>query len=65
MYLRLERMGDLLLAAYNEDGARWTLLEPVEVKLSQGVKVGVAALASGATPFRPCFDRFGLSRPTK
>jgi hypothetical protein len=66
-YLRLERRGNELRAAFSADGKTWGRFRrpPPEVKLPRKMKVGVVVEATAPGQFKPWFDRFQLSRPGK
>ena len=51
-WLRLERKGDDVVPAYSTDGASWTTVEPVKVKLGKEPLAGLAVTCSNSTPFK-------------
>jgi regulation of enolase protein 1 (concanavalin A-like superfamily) len=61
-YLRLERRGDKVLGSVSQDGKEWHRLTPIDVKLPETVKIGVAACNTSSKPFAPRFDRFQLKQ---
>jgi regulation of enolase protein 1 (concanavalin A-like superfamily) len=50
-HLRLERRGGSLYASTSHDGVRWTPFPPLEARLPDEVKIGVAAVNSSTKPF--------------
>src|SRR5262249_62109231 len=67
-YLRLERKGASLDAAWSLDGKKWTRV-PVGagrgVTLDRKLKVGVVAESTAPGVFKPEFDEFQLTVPGK
>lgn len=61
-FLRLERRGDKVLGSVSQDGKEWHELTPIEVKLPETVKIGVAACNLSSKEFAPRFDRFQLKQ---
>jgi regulation of enolase protein 1 (concanavalin A-like superfamily) len=59
--LRLERHGDKISAAVSPDGVQWTPLEPMVLKLSKTVRVGVVAGHNTSTPLTAEFEGFKLT----
>jgi hypothetical protein len=50
-HLRLERRGGSVYASTSQDGVQWTAFPPLNVRLPDEVKIGVAAVNSSTTPF--------------
>jgi len=50
-HLRLERRGENIYASAGHDGVHWTPFPPLEVRLPDEVKIGVAAVNSSTKPF--------------
>jgi regulation of enolase protein 1 (concanavalin A-like superfamily) len=50
-HLRLERRGGSIYASSSPDGVHWTPFPPLEVRLPDEVKIGVAAVNSSTKPF--------------
>ncbi|HZU35004.1 MAG TPA: DUF1349 domain-containing protein [Gemmataceae bacterium] len=67
MYLRLERKGRMLLAAYSHDGNKWQTQGPsVVCNWPANVKLGLMAEAAAVEAFKPHFDNFKLVvKPTQ
>jgi regulation of enolase protein 1 (concanavalin A-like superfamily) len=61
-FLRLERKGDKLLASVSHDGENWWELKPLELKLPEKLKLGVAAGGTSMDVFAPKFDQFQLKK---
>jgi regulation of enolase protein 1 (concanavalin A-like superfamily) len=59
-YLRIQRMGDELHAAFSPDGSSWTPFAPLTASLPDRVEVGVVAINSAAKPLKAEFERFQL-----
>lgn len=51
-HLRLERRGGSLSAFASHDGLHWSPFPPLEVRLPDEVKIGVAAVNSSTKPFK-------------
>jgi regulation of enolase protein 1 (concanavalin A-like superfamily) len=62
-YLRLERRGDELRAAYSQDGRKWLQMgvAPGGVTLRRKAKAGVFVEATVPGAFKVTFDRFKLT----
>jgi hypothetical protein len=61
VWLRLIRRGPLVRAVYSQDGGEtWNPLPELTVRMPDEVKVGVAAVTTGARAFKPTFDRFTI-----
>lgn len=60
--LRLERRGNKVYATVSQDGQNWIPLEPKTVALPAKLRVGVAAVNSSTSDFRPQFEAWRLSR---
>jgi regulation of enolase protein 1 (concanavalin A-like superfamily) len=50
--LRLERRGGRIFASASQDGVHWTSFPPLDVRLPEEVKLGVAAVNSSTKPFK-------------
>ena len=50
-HLRLERRGGSVYASASQDGVHWMPFPPLEVRLPDEVKIGVAAVNSSSKPF--------------
>jgi regulation of enolase protein 1 (concanavalin A-like superfamily) len=50
-HLRLERRGGSIYASASHDGVHWSPFPPLEVRLPDEVKIGVAAVNSSTKPF--------------
>ena len=59
--LRLERQGDRLLASFSQDGASWTKLKPLDVKLRPKLKLGVSLITTSSGPSKAHFGRTSCS----
>jgi regulation of enolase protein 1 (concanavalin A-like superfamily) len=56
---RLSRRGDQVLAAYSDNGGRWTDLRPFDVSgWPAGGKVGLLVVNTSSKPFKTRFDQF-------
>jgi regulation of enolase protein 1 (concanavalin A-like superfamily) len=59
-YLRLERKGSRIFGAVSADGSTWKRLKPIDTVWPAKLKVGLAAINSGAEGFTPQFEEFEL-----
>jgi serine/threonine protein kinase len=57
-HLLLKRQGNKIHAAFGPDGVRWTSLPPMSVKLSDHLKVGIAAINSATKPLTAELEAF-------
>jgi regulation of enolase protein 1 (concanavalin A-like superfamily) len=60
-WLKLERKGGKVTASWSEDGKTWQSYPVQDVKLSDKVKVGVAALNASSKPFAASFEELKLT----
>lgn len=56
--LRLERRGDEILAAVGPEGARWTPLPVLSVRLDDALKIGVTAINTATKPMEVRLEDF-------
>jgi len=57
-WLKLQRRGEEVVASFSQDeGKSWTDFPPQKAKLTEPLKVGVAALNSSNKPFEARFER--------
>jgi serine/threonine protein kinase/regulation of enolase protein 1 (concanavalin A-like superfamily) len=59
-FVRLERVGGVIQAAIGPDGTVWTPLPPLDVALSDPVKVGLTAISTSSKPLVATFQEFRL-----
>ena len=64
VWLRLQRKGDAILAAWSTDGERWTDYPPQTAKLADELQAGVAVLNASAAPASATFEAIEL-RPAE
>jgi hypothetical protein len=62
-YLRLQRRGQTVSAAYSHDGKGWTGVKEINVALPQKLHVGVAAVSTSAKPFTATFEGLASTSP--
>jgi Protein of unknown function (DUF1349) len=56
-YLRLERLGDKIIASFSHDGEEWSVVREIDTSFSKKVKVGLAASNTSDKPFKVEFDK--------
>lgn len=64
-WLRLTRQGNNLFGQYSQDGMEWKTLEAFQMDMPAQVQVGLAAVTTGITTFRPDFDQFASEAAAK
>ncbi len=57
-YLRLERRGNLLIAAFSVDGRQWTPIQPLPMAMPAKVRIGITAVNAAQAPLTVRFERF-------
>ncbi len=60
VWLRLQRKGNAILAAWSTDGERWTDYPPQTAKLAAELQAGVAVLNASAAPSSATFEAIEL-----
>ena len=66
-WIRLERRGNELNAAFSPDGVRWTSFTPLTIEFDDRLSFGIAAMNSATTPLKVEFQQFSITekdRPT-
>ncbi len=59
-YLRLQRTGATLVAAYGPDGEQWTTGKPLETMLDNEISLGLTAVNTATKPLEAVFDEFSV-----
>ena len=61
-HFRLTRKGESLRAAVSQDGKTWNELAALEVKFAAKLKVGVCAVHTTGTVFKPVFSDLKIEK---
>ena len=62
LYLRFERRGEKIIAAFSHEGKTWTTVKEIVASYAAKVKVGVAAINTSEKPFNVKFEHFKLTK---
>jgi regulation of enolase protein 1 (concanavalin A-like superfamily) len=61
-HLRLTRKGEAITAAFSQDGKTWNEIKPLEAKFGAKLKIGVCALHTTDTAFKPVFSDLKIEK---
>ena len=61
VYVRLQRRGNVVYAAFSPDGLRWTSFPRLDVDLKETLQVGVAAINTATKPLKAILEDFRVT----
>ena len=61
IFLRVQRKGNQIAAAFSQDGRQWRALPSLGIALPPTLKMALSAVTTSAAPFQPHFDGFQLT----
>lgn len=63
VHLKLVRKAGTVTGSYSTDGEKWVALSPLEVKFDAKLKVGIGAVHTTGSEFKPVYSDFKLEAP--